>query len=308
MARPLRIEYPGAHCHVMNRGLERRRTFLDETHHRQFTALLSDAFRRWQIVVFAYCCMPNHYHLVLKTPRGNLSRVMRHLDGLYTQWFNRTHRRDGPLFRGRYKAILVDADRYLFQLVRYVHLNPVEAGLVPAPGAYPWTSYRLYSAPRAPDWVGRDEILAQFAGPADFERFIAEGNHESLRAFFKRRRWSSILGDEVFMRAALKLASTSREHPRAQRSPQFQSVADVLRFVSDRTQTPPEAVLRGRRGKRNVARSLAVYVASRVAGFPHPEIRRFFQLGSDSAVSQICWRAKTTLLKQPRLRRVIERL
>lgn len=110
------------------------------------------------------------------------------------------------------------------------------------------------------------------------------------------------------MRAALKLASTSREHPRAQRSPQFQSVADVLRFVSDRTQTPPEAVLRGRRGKRNVARSLAVYVASRVAGFPHPEIRRFFQLGSDSAVSQICWRAKTTLLKQPRLRRVIERL
>lgn len=100
MARPLRIEFPGAYYHVMSRGLERRRIFLTSGDHRTFFDLLADVAQRWQVKVFAYCCMPNHYHILLQTPLGNLSRVMRHIDGVYTQRFNRARQRDGRCSEG----------------------------------------------------------------------------------------------------------------------------------------------------------------------------------------------------------------
>src|SRR2546428_2097688 len=136
MARPLRIQFPGAVHHVMNRGTARQATFLDEEDYGLFLNTLGEAFDLWGTEIFAYCLMKNHYHLCLRTPKGNLSRVMRHVDGLYTQRFNRAHDRDGPLFRGRYRAILVDADEYLATVVRYIHLNPVEARVVKLPEEY----------------------------------------------------------------------------------------------------------------------------------------------------------------------------
>ena len=109
MSRPLRIQFPGAVYHVMNRGAARQPTFTDDRDCQAFLDTIAEAFRLWGIEVFAYCLMGNHYHLCLRTPKGNLSRVMRHVDGIYTQRFNRRHGRDGALFRGRYKAIVVDA-------------------------------------------------------------------------------------------------------------------------------------------------------------------------------------------------------
>jgi len=128
MSRPLRIQFDGAVYHLMNRGTARQITFVDDDDYRAFQNTLGEAHRLWGIEVFSYCLMRNHYHLCLRTPKGNLSRVMRHVDGLYTQRFNRSHKRDGSLFRGRYKAILVNEDQYLAQVVRYIHLNPVHGG------------------------------------------------------------------------------------------------------------------------------------------------------------------------------------
>ena len=142
MSRPLRIQYPGAVYHIMNRGRARQSTFVDETDYRAFLDTLAEAHRQWRIEMFAYCLMGNHYHLCLRTPKGNLSRIMRHVDGIYTQRFNRRHRRDGTLFRGRYKGILIDADEYLKAVVRYIHLNAVAAGLVKMPEEYRWASHQ----------------------------------------------------------------------------------------------------------------------------------------------------------------------
>jgi REP element-mobilizing transposase RayT len=113
MSRPLRIQFPEAVYHVMNRGARRQSIFIDDTDYQAFFEIFSEANRLWGIEVFAYALMGNHYHLCLRTPKGNLSRVMRHVDGIYTQRFNRRHGRDGTLFRGRYKAILIEADEYL---------------------------------------------------------------------------------------------------------------------------------------------------------------------------------------------------
>ncbi|MBI3066962.1 MAG: transposase [Deltaproteobacteria bacterium] len=154
MARPLRIQYPGAVYHVMNRGGSRHKIFIEKQDYEAFLKTIGEIHERWGVELFAYCLMGNHYHICLRTPEGNLSRVMRHLDGLYTQRFNRIHRRDGALLRGRYRAIVVDEDAYLAQVVRYIHLNPLAAGLVGEPQGYGWSSHRFYLRPKeAPKWL-----------------------------------------------------------------------------------------------------------------------------------------------------------
>ena len=184
MSRPLRIQFAEAVYHVMNRGAARQPTFVDEDDYQAFLDTLAEAHRLWGIEVFAYSLMRNHYHLCLRTPNGNLSRVMRHVNGIYTQRFNRRDRRDGTLFRGRYKAILIDADEYLAAVVRYIHLNAVEAGIVKMPEDYRWASHRYYlKAKGAPNWLNTQEAVEQIGGRRAFHEFVLSGNEESLKQY-----------------------------------------------------------------------------------------------------------------------------
>ena len=130
MARPLRIEYPGAVYHVTARGNARQHIYADDTDFRDFLALLGKLAERYHWLCHSYCLMSNHYHLLLETPEGNLAAGMRQLNGIYTQTFNRRHRKVGHIFQGRYHAILVDKDRYVLELARYIVLNPVRARMV----------------------------------------------------------------------------------------------------------------------------------------------------------------------------------
>src|SRR3990170_1428331 len=142
MARPLRIEFPGALYHVTSRGDRREPIYEDDADRTTFLATLAEVLRRFNWTCYAYCLMTNHYHLVVGTPDGNLSKGMRQLNGMYTQATNRRHRRTGHLFQGRFKGILIDKDAYLLELARYVVLNPVRAGMVKHPRLYAWSSYR----------------------------------------------------------------------------------------------------------------------------------------------------------------------
>jgi REP element-mobilizing transposase RayT len=144
MPRPLRIEYENAYYHVMNRGRGRQRIFHGDDYYSAFLQTLEEAHQRYRIQILCYCLMGNHYHLLLKTPEANLGRAMRHINGLYTQRYNRLRKIDGPLFRGRYKAILVEEDSYQLQLSRYIHRNPIEAGVVNHLESYAWSSYPYY--------------------------------------------------------------------------------------------------------------------------------------------------------------------
>ena len=155
MARPLRIEYPGAYYHVTSRGNERKAIFRDGSDRRKFLELLSSSIKQFILRLHAYVLMDNHYHLLVETPVGELSRAIRYLNGVYTQYINRRHRRVGHLFQGRYKAILVDKDSHLIELSRYIHLNPwrVRRG-ARDPLKYQWSSLKAYTGrEKAPPWL-----------------------------------------------------------------------------------------------------------------------------------------------------------
>jgi REP element-mobilizing transposase RayT len=164
MARPLRIQLPGAFHHITSRGNERSPVFLSQRDREKFLSYLESASERYKAVIHVYCLMDNHYHLLLETPAGNLSQIMHHINGAYTTFFNTKRSRSGHLFQGRYKAILIEVDEYAKELSRYIHLNPVRAGMVGKPEEYEWSSYRHYTVERnAPEWLERNFILGYFS-------------------------------------------------------------------------------------------------------------------------------------------------
>jgi len=164
MARPLRLEFPGALYHVTSRGDGREAIFLDDSDRADLLSTLGSVVGRFNWRLHAYCLMGNHYHLLVETPEPNLARGMRQLNGVYTQRFNRGHGRVGHVFQGRYKAILVDRDAYLLELARYIVHNPVRARIHRKPERYAWSSYRASVGIKpVPEWLTVEWILAQFA-------------------------------------------------------------------------------------------------------------------------------------------------
>jgi putative transposase len=198
LARPLRILFPGAWYHVMNRGLEKRDIFRAAANISQFMQLLAVASERFAIEINAYCLMGNHYHLLLRTSEANLPDAMRHIDGVYTQSFNRAHGRDGPLFRGRYHSITVEADRHLLAASRYIHLNAVDAGQVDLPEQWQYSSYRAYlGVDSTPRWLHTRMVLNFFGSigaRAQYRAFVEEGVDPATRAFYTAARRSPVLG------------------------------------------------------------------------------------------------------------------
>ncbi len=204
MPRAERIEYNDAYYHVMNRGRQRQRIFHDDRYYQAFLAGLEEAHQRFGLEVNAYCLLGNHYHLLVKTTHGNLSRCMQHINGLYTQRHNRLKRTDGPLFRGRYKAILIESDAYLAQLTRYIHRNPIDMKqpLVKRLETYPWSSYPAYvnKAP-SPTWLYRQETYALFGNGhrySGYRAFVELGVEEEIRKFYQQPRQALLLGSDDF--------------------------------------------------------------------------------------------------------------
>ena len=163
MVRPLRIEFAGALYHITARGNERRDIFFDKADREVFLEILGEVCKRFNWLCHAYCEMTNHYHLLIETPEGNLSKGMRQLNGVYRQYINRSHHRVGHLFQGRYKGILVEKESYLLELVRYIVLNPVRANMVQKAEEWSWSSYNVtLGTTDKPEFVTTDWLLSTF--------------------------------------------------------------------------------------------------------------------------------------------------
>lgn len=240
MARPLRIEFPGAIYHITSRGNARQWIVADDTDRAAFMKHLGAVVERYHWLCHAWCLMDNHYHLLIETPEANLAAGMRTLNGGYTQAYNRRHGRVGHLFQGRYKAILVDREAYLLELSRYVVLNPVRAGMVDDPTDYPWSSYRATCGQEAaPEWLHTDWILSQFASRraravAAYRDFVEQGR--AVGSPWKALRGQFFLGDEEFrqeMERKLAGAAELEEVPRAQRFAHRPNLEDFLAGVQE---------------------------------------------------------------------------
>jgi REP element-mobilizing transposase RayT len=204
MGRPLRIEYAGAHYHITARGNEQKDVFKSQRDREQFLSYLESSVLRYGAVIHAYCLMSNHYHLLLETPSGNLSKIMQHINGAYTNYFNVKRKRSGHLFQGRYKAILIDADEYAKELSRYIHLNPVRAGMVSRPAEYRWSSYSEYVGERkSPDWLTTGLVLGYFGtgkkGFNSYRKFVEELIEQEYENPLNCTVAATILGSEEFV-------------------------------------------------------------------------------------------------------------
>jgi REP element-mobilizing transposase RayT len=289
MARPLRLEFPGALYHLTARGNAQQSIFLDDTDRQQFLRLLGREIHQQQWRCYVYCLMGNHYHVVVETPEPNLSRGLRRLHGTYTQWFNRRHRRVGHLLQGRFKSVLVEKESYLLELCRYVVLNPVRAGLVTDAGDWVWSSYRAtVGVQPTPDWLDVPAVLTLFDSVAATARiayrgFVADGVSQPSP-------WTQVTG-QIFLGSPdflermepLLRGKPLANIPTAQTRPTRLSSDDVLRHVAATYRVRVGALLD--RSHRD-AYQTAVYLLRRAANEPLQTVAIRFRV-SPSRISKI---------------------
>ena len=313
MARPLRIEYEGALYHVMSRGIERRDIVADDRDRVRWLHWLERAVDTYGWQLHAFVLMNNHLHLLVGTPRANVSAGMQHLGGSYTSYFNRRHRRVGHLFQGRFKAQLVEGEGYFRELSRYLHLNPVRAKMVERPERYRWSSIAGYHREdRTLPWVTYDSVLSEFCqnranARKAYRQFVRAGMDEPPASPWTDAANGFIIGSRRFVEhvgtlvggrpADQEIPLLRQLRPRPELEVLFDVVADVM--GDDRS--------RWRAGCRSdgAARAVAAYLARCRFGYAATEVATALGYANHSSVHRAIARIDPPT---PRLARVIQRI
>jgi REP element-mobilizing transposase RayT len=298
MARPLRILFPDAFYHVTCRGNERKPIFRDDTDRSVFIDKLRASREIYGVEIHAYVLMPNHFHLIVKTPKANLSAFMRHFNISYTAAFNRRHKRVGHLYQGRYKAIVVDEDSYLLELSRYVHVNPVRIRSYRAQDIrekirsldnFPWSSLRgyLYSANKLP-WINYDAVLGYVGGSRKrYGEFLAEGIRKGYDTPWEKLQGQVVLGQEDFIehvKSKMNGRGSKREQPAVRRF-QATELKAVLKAVARHFGLAEENIT-GKRTRHRNERAIAMELIYRHSGVSQAEIGKTLGGLDYSAVSR----------------------
>ncbi len=310
MARPLRLQYSGACYHVTSRGNEKKPIFRNQKDREKFLGYLESAVVRYGAIIHVWCLMDNHYHLFLETPTGNLSQIMRHINGAYTTYFNVKWKRTGHLFQGRYKAILVEADQYATELSRYIHLNPARAGIVDTPEEYLWSSYRSYVGKSTPPaWLKTEFILGYFGGKTaaaknEYSEFVKARLKSEYESPLLATVASTLLGSPDFVRDVtdryLGEKEDIRNVPAARALLQRPSIDGILEKVHAELS---DVKLLSNRGIKNIG----IYCCHRYSGATLKEIGDHFGI-SGAAVSQTSRRLVLKVETDPQLKKLIKRL
>lgn len=314
MARPLRIEYPDATYHVSNFALDNQRAFPSAKYFDAFIEGLEETCARLNVEVHAFCLLRDQYHLVIKTPEGNLSRFMRQVDGLYTQNYQRMKNSDGSLFRGRYKAVLVQADKYLLPLSRYIH------SLVRAAdrNTYKYSSYTYFTRKaKPPEWFNRDDTLRQLKAaaakrPLAYKKYVADGVDEEMAHFYGKKNLSSIMGDEKFKKAAQRKrsASAARGVSKGANAKWRPSCRQIIKEVAKQFKVSESSIYNAARGpgSKNVPRWVAMYLCQELSAVTLQQIAKLFKLKRYGTVSTTVGKLKKEFDEDPKLLATTERL
>lgn len=313
MARPLRIAFEGAFYHITARGNERKRIFFSHRDYEKFLSYLTDAVHKYGVILHAFVLMANHYHLIVETPKANLSSFMHSLNSAYTTYFNIKRKRAGHLFQGKYKALLIDADNYLLELSRYVHLNPVRAGITEKPETYPYSSYRAYIFPREEALIFRDLLWGMVSqerkeGPRYCRKFVESALTEKPRNPFEEVFGGVILGEKTFIEEVLQrlkdqdFQKKEISHRRALGSI-TSDIDEIVDLVCHHFKVSKEKV----QGTSHY-KGYAVYLVRKHTPLSNTEIGRYFGGISYSAVTKIGTRIKDRMRKDAALRGEMKQL
>jgi REP element-mobilizing transposase RayT len=314
MARPLRIEYEDAVYHITARGNDRKRIYFSEADYRKFLECIAEAKKKFGILLHCYALMSNHYHLIIETPEANLSKTMHHISSAYTSYINRKRKRSGHLFQGRYKALVVSKDNYLFELSRYIHLNPVRAGIVQRPEEYPYGSYKAYIN------KGNDNLLSQglilgFSGrnvaqaKNEYRKYVVSAIGAEPDNPFEDVYGGIILGTNRFIKDTLsRIKEEYLQKDEISNRKLLQSrydVEDIIEAVGKHFKVGRESLINKRSRHQ---RKIAIYLMKKHTGTINREIGEIFEGLTHSAVSRANERFQTQLQKDRKLQKEVEKI
>jgi len=307
MTRQIRIEYENAFYHVMCRGNTRSRIFCESEDKIKFLDYLQKAHEKYKIVIHAYCLMNNHYHLLIQTPSGNLSRAMHSINTGYTNYYNHAHNRTGHLFSGRYKAILVDKDNYALKLSSYIHLNPVKAGLVSKASEYEWSSCRYYlSSGVKPEYLRTDFILdflknGKESEIKEYERYLKE-NLNSDEDLKDQIIAGCVLGKKEFI-DWLKERARERKWIKSE-TPAIKELYDSKELIS----RIKKEVSKLNEVNDIIKRKLTIYLLRKHTNLTLKEISFMYGDISNYGISKIVRRFKQKILEDRFLKRLVNKV
>ncbi len=312
MTRPARIAFPGAVHHVLARGDRREEIFWDDEDRSKFVRYLAEGSERYRVQVHCYVLMGNHFHLVATTPEGNLSRWMHQLKTAYTVYFNRRHQLAGHLFQGRFKSTVIEAESYLLEVSRYLHLNPVR-GTTLGQGTpmerrerlrdYRYSSYRAYAGLEEMqpfvDNEAIERVFESFTGQGwkgfKYRRWVEQALAKEINNPFEAVEWQQVLGEEKFLRKVKdgwnQKVGKPKDYARKRNWSASVEVEEILERVSQHFESNLEA-LKERGIRDHLARRCAITLCWDRAGLSHGEIAALFGLPSSNSVAQTIRRTK----------------
>lgn len=307
MPRPLRVEYTGAWYHVLNRSTKRRPALKTDAHKEVFLEVVQQAAETYGLEVHAYCLTADQYHLLVRTPRANLSRAMRQLNGVFTQRCNTRFGGKGHLFRGRYKAVLIDPDKFLAATARYIHLLPEQTGDAKKADQYRWSSARAYlGGVKAPAWLFTKSLAK--ANGQTIAAFTKLGLDEETAHLYGRKHLDAIRGDQAFRKKARATALVASKKPKT--GINVPSLQIICKQVATAFKVDPahlQISLRGR-SQGNLPRQVAMALARSPGGYSLTQIAKTLKVGHYSSVSVAATRLKKKLDDDDQLRRKVEKL
>jgi REP element-mobilizing transposase RayT len=300
MPRPLRVEYEHAFYHVLNRAYAGCSIFPEDKYYQSFLEILGEACARFDCLIHAYCLMNCQFHLIIETPKANLSRIMRQINGVYTMHYNAAMNFDGPLFKGRFKAVPFDPDGYLLKLTRFIHCRPIDVKKphIKQLNAYQWSSYPAYTGEAKPlPWLAQDltvEALAQECRHRTYADYVMAGVDDETAQIYSKSRLPRAIGDERFKQwVREQLSSAASNKPVIQSTITMMQVIDVVSDFYGLRQDEITQMVRGRQAE-NEARKVAMYLCQQVLDATLSDIANQFHLSNRGST--------TTTIHQVRIR------
>lgn len=300
MPRPLRIEFENAWYHVSNKGAVGRAIFLKPEHTQLFASILEDCINTFGIEVHAFCFLADSYHLLIKTPQPNLSHAMRQLNGMYTQRFNKEQKLDGPLFRGRYRATILE-EQYILPICRFIDLQPAAHRYVEQPLQYKWSSYRAHAGkPKTTKWLHTEVVQAACA---DYQDFVNQGIDTEVKTFYSKKKQPAILGCYQFKHGFMNPEAQKTKVAPPALGP---SMDTIIKATASYFDVSVEQIKLSRRGQTNIPRSAAIYLSRKLGHHILTEIAAVYSDISHAAVGTTVKRFQELLQRDHSLKQSLE--